>query len=260
MNKSNQSRDYLNKSLDKSLSILDLFDSEYDKLSVTDIAQKIGKNPSSLYPTLHTLQKHGYLKRDGNKMYELGLTFALKGRLVLDRLDLSSEAKPELNRLREETNKTVHLGYLNENEVVYIDKVEPKSGLKMYSSPGKSAPLHATALGKVMLAFQSPKTTNAILEELELIPKTQNTIISREELREEIQKIKERGYAIDDEEFEKGIRCIAAPIYRHNREVNEAISITSLAPQMDKTEINKKATNLVSCAKRISSKLGYEFG
>ena len=179
---------YINQSLDKSLSILDLFDYNNEKFSVTEIASQFEVNPSSLYPVLHTLEKHGYLKRDGNKKYQLGIVFAQKGRLVLDQLDLSRVARPELEKLRDETQKTVHLGSFIDKKVVYIDKVEAKSALKMYSSPGKTAPLHATALGKIILANLSTKDLNSVLEVIKFTPKTKNTIHSRDEILEEIQE------------------------------------------------------------------------
>lgn len=247
--------DYLNKSLDKALSILDLFNAPDSKLSTTEIAKKFDTNPSSLYPILHTLEKHGYLKRDGNKLYSLGLTFAKKGRLVLEELNLTEEARSELERLRDEANKTVHLGYLNANQVVYIDKVESKGVIRMYSSPGKTAPIHATALGKVMLAFLPEEQIEETLGQLDLEPSTDKTITSPDKLRQELKIINERGYAVDDEEFEKGIRCVAAPIYQHNGKVDAAISVTGLAAQIN---IEKLATVVKKYGGRISSKLGYE--
>lgn len=248
---------YINKSLDKALSILDIFDEDNYKLSVTELAQKYETNPSSLYPILHTLEKHDYLQRDGNKQYSLGLAFAKKSRLVLDRLNLSVEARQELENLRDETNKTVHLGYLNEDEVVYIDKVESKSGMRMYSSPGKTAPVHATALGKVMLAQLSNQDRDKILSKADLYQKTKNTITSRAKLEKEMEKITKKGYAVDDEEFEEGIRCVASPIFRYDGKVEAAVSVTGLAAQMKKEYLDNLAQLVRGTAEEISAKLGF---
>jgi len=254
------SPDYTNKSLDKSLSILDMFDSQKAEWTVTEIAKKIDTNPSSLYPILHTLEKHGYLRRDDDKKYRLGLSLARKGSLVLEQLDLSSEAKVELEKLRDKTGKTVHLGYLNEIEVVYIDKVESTSGIRLYSSPGKTAPLHATALGKAILANVPESRLEKIFSKIELTPQTDKTITFQNELLKEIERVKERGYAIDDEEFEKGVRCIAAPIYRYDGKVDAAVSITGLSAQMKDDKIKDIASQVLQHAKNISSKLGFESG
>ncbi|MFB6214682.1 MAG: IclR family transcriptional regulator, partial [Candidatus Bipolaricaulia bacterium] len=258
MNESDNKRNYLNKSLDKSLSILELFDSENTELSVTEIARKCETNPSSLYPILHTLEKYGYLSRDNDKLYRLGLAFAKKGRLVMDRLSLTSEAKSEIKKLRDKTEKTVHLGFLSENQIVYIDKVESTSGFRMYSSPGKTAPLHATALGKAILAHLSKDRLEKMIGKLTLSSYTKNTITSLEELREELKHIGRMGYAVDEEEFEEGIKCIAAPIHRHNGEVDAAVSLTGLAAQMSEDVIERKADLVKNCASNISSKLGYD--
>ncbi|MBS3787527.1 MAG: IclR family transcriptional regulator [Candidatus Bipolaricaulota bacterium] len=249
---------YINKSLDKALSILEIFDEDNYKLSVTELAQKYETNPSSLYPILHTLDKHGYLQRDGNKQYSLGLAFAEKSRLVLDRLNLSVEARQELKNLRDKTNKTVHLGYLNEDEVVYIDKVESKSGMRMYSSPGKTAPVHATALGKVILAHLSKQVREKILSKTDLYQKTKNTISSREKLEEELKKINKKGYAVDDGEFEEGIRCVASPIFRYDGKVEAAVSVTGLAVQMKKDDLDDLSLLVRSTAEEISTKLGFK--
>lgn len=247
--------DYINKSLDKALTILDLFNSSNTKLSTTEIAREFDVNPSSLYPILHTLIKHGYLKRDEDKLYSLGLAFAKKGRLVLEQLDFAEEARPELKGLKDEAQKTVHLGTMNEDQVVYIDKVESKSGVRMYSSPGKTAPLHATALGKMMLACLPENKIKETLNRLDLESFTGKTITSSGKLRQELKIIKEQGYAVDDEEFEKGMKCVAAPIYKHDGKVEASMSVTGLAAQMD---VKKMSTLVVKYGKKISSKLGYE--
>ncbi|MBS3787918.1 MAG: IclR family transcriptional regulator [Candidatus Bipolaricaulota bacterium] len=247
---------YVNKSVDKALSILEFFNSQTDKLSITQIADKLDTNPSSLYPILHTLEEYDYLHRSKDKQYSLGMTFVKKGRCVLERLNLSSEARSEIEALRDETQKTVHLGYINENRIVYVDKVESR-GVKLYSSPGKTAPLHATALGKVIMAHISSDQLDELLDNLELTSHTKNTITSRRKLRQELQDIRDRGYAIDDEEFEEGIRCVASPIYRHDGEVNAAISLTGLAAQMSEEGLKEKSSLVKRHAANISRKLGY---
>lgn len=262
MNKSSEKNgpnsSYLNKSLDKALSILDIFNSSNAKMSVTEIAEKYDTNPSSLYPILHTLEKHGYLKRDGDKRYSLGLAFPKKGRLVLERLNLPTESRADLERLGEVAQKTVHLGYLSDNQVVYLDKVESKSGIRMYSSPGKTAPLHATALGKAILAHLPEEETENILKSQSLTAKTDNTITSLDQLKQEFSEIKQSGYALDDEEFEEGIKCIAAPIHRHDGRVESAVSLTGLAAQMGDRKVEELATLVIKHARNISSKLGYK--
>ena len=246
---------YLNKSLDKALSILDLFDTKNTRLSVTEIAKKFDSNPSSFYPILHTLEKHGYLKRDGDKQYSLGLTFPKKGRLVLDELNIATEARAELERLRDSAQKTVHLGYLSGNQIVYIDKVESRSGIRMYSSPGKTAPVHATALGKAIRAYLPEDRVDRVLNTPSLCTNTPSTVTSIKELKFELEKIRDRGFALDDEEFEEGIKCVAAPIRRYDGSVEAAISLTGLAAKMGKEKLDELSMLVMNHARNISSKL-----
>jgi len=255
-NKKQTSSDYVNKSVDKALSILGFFNSQTDKLSITQIADQLDTNPSSLYPILHTLEEYDYIHRNKDKQYSLGMTFVKKGRCVLERLNLSSEARSEIEALRDKTQKTVHLGYINGNKIVYVDKVESR-GVKLYSSPGKTAPLHATALGKVILAHLSADRLDELLDTLELTSQTRNTITSRKKLNQELQDIRSRGYAIDNEEFEEGIKCIASPIYRHDGEVDAAISLTGLAAQMSEEVLKEKSSLVKRHAANVSRKLGY---
>jgi len=249
---------YVNKSLDKALSILDLFDSSNYKLTITEIADKFNTNPSSLYSILYTLENHGYLSRDQEKRYSLGMSFPKKGRLVLEQFNLPAKAREELVNLRDEANEAVHLAALNENHLVYIDKVESNRGLKMYSSPGKTAPLHATALGKAMLAHLPEDRLDNILENIALSQETDQSITSKSELKEALSKVRERGYALDDEEFEVGIRCAAGPIHKYDGEVEAAISLTGLAAQIDDEKLNRMGSLVKKYADKISAKLGYE--
>lgn len=224
---------------------------------MTEIAQAVDTNPSSLYPILHTLEKYNYLKRGENKLYRLGIALAQKGRLVLDNLNLPKEARSELEKLRDLTSRTVHLGYINEKELVYIDKVGSK-GIKLYSSPGKRAPLHATGLGKAILAHLPRGQLKEILAHLDLTSHTKNTITAKEKLREELREIQQQGFAVDDEEFEEGVKCVASPIKKHDGEVEAAISVTGLAAQMNKQVVQDNAKLVKKFAGRISAKLGHE--
>lgn len=127
----------------------------------------------------------------------------------------------------------------------------------MYSSPGKTAPLHATALGKAILAHLPQSHLEELLSVIRLTPQTSKTITSSDDLYKELQEVKEKGYAVDNEEFEEGVRCIAAPIHRHNGETDAAVSITGFAVQMKGKEVDEKASLVKNHAKNISAKLGH---
>lgn len=257
MHSKSRETEYINKSLDKALTMIELFNSDTEKLSVTAISKKLGVTPGTVYPTLYTLEKHGYLNRDDNKKYSLGLKFLEKGSLILEKMDLRAQAHPELEKLRDETNETVHLGVLSDGEVIYIDKLEPQRTIRMYSSIGKRAPAHTTALGKSILAHLTKDKLDHIVAEKGLPQYTQKTITSIAKLEKELEKIRKRGYTIDDAEHEKEIRCVACPIFKHTGKVVAAASLTIPAFRANREEIEDFAPLVKKYTTRISQKLGY---
>ena len=258
-NSSDSQERYVNKSLKKAFAVINLFDREKDKWTITEIANALDVRPGSIYPTLHTLEQEKYLYRDGDKKYQLGIKFMEKGSYVLENMDIRSRARPVLENLRDEVNETVHLGLLKDGEVVYIDKIEPRRALiPMYSSVGKRVPVHAAALGKAILAYQPAEEWKAIVSESGMTQYRQNTITSIEELAQELETVRERGYAIDDAEHEEELRCIAAPVFDHTDSVNTAISLTFPAIRVGCEEIKKTAPTLKNHSREISRKIGWD--
>ena len=251
---------YVNKSLKKAFSVINLFGRDNkDKWSITEIARALDVRPGSIYPTLHTLEKEKYLYRDSNKKYQLGIKFLERGGTVLENLDIRSRARPVLEELRDELNETVHLGILKDREVVYVDKLEPRRGLiPMYSSIGKKVPVHAAALGKAILAYLPSEKWKEIIEEKGMPGYSSNTITSVEELSDELEAIKARGYAIDNAEHQEELRCIASPVFDHTNSVIAAVSLTLPSIKIDSDEIKKLAPTLIDHSQKISRKIGWD--
>jgi DNA-binding IclR family transcriptional regulator len=154
-------------------------------------------------------------------------------------------------------NETVHLGVLEEGEVLYLAKEESSQTIRMISYIGKRAPLHCTALGKVLLAYISEEERKKILEEKELPRLTKNTITDKRELEKELDKIREQDFALDREENEKDVRCIGAPIRNYKGKVIAAISISSPIFRIDKNVQNNLKEALIKTTNKISKRLGY---
>jgi DNA-binding IclR family transcriptional regulator len=153
--------------------------------------------------------------------------------------------------------ETVHLAVLSGTEIVYVDKVDSPRPLGIMSKIGQRAPLHCTALGKVLLAFQPEDDLKRILPQLKLIALTSNTIISRQRLTEELKAIRRQGYALDYREIEEDVECIGAPIQNHLGGVIAALSISGPQRKIHTRQEKQFVNSVVKAAGFISSKLGY---
>jgi len=246
------------KVLDKSLSVLELLLRQNSAMNMTELSEKLGFYPSTVHRILDTLKCRGYVEQDSHtQKYQLGLKVLELGMAKLHQMDLVREATPHLKELVNQCNETVHLGVLEEGEVLYLAKEESSQTIRMISYVGKRAPLHCTALGKVLLAYLSTNERKKILGEKVLPRLTDNTITDKRELEKELSKIRKQGFALDREENEKDVRCIAAPIRNYQGEVIAAISISSPIFRIDKNTQNNLKGALLERSRKISKRLGY---
>jgi len=245
------------KVLDKSLSILEILLKQDSAMNMTEISEKLKLYPSTIHRILDTLKYWGYVEQDPDtQKYQLGLKALELGMAKLHQIDLVREVAPYLKELVGQCNETVHLGVLEEEEVMYLAKEESSQTIRMCSYVGKRAPLHCTALGKVLLAYLPEEERKKILQQKELPRFTEKTITNKEELEKEIKQIKKQGFALDLEENEKDVRCIAAPIKNYQGKVIAAISVSGPVFRIDgKQDILKEA--LIKTTKDISKRLGY---
>ena len=251
---------YIVKSLEKAFSIIELFDTKLAELSATEIATRLGTIPGGLYPALYTLEKHGYLKRDKNKKYSLGLKFLERGNLILQQLDLRDKVKPYLKELANTYKVNAHLAILYDWKVLYLHREEGFPAVIIKEIIGQRAPAYCTALGKVLLASLDERKLNAYLAKEEFKPLTSNTITDPLKLREGLKLVQERGYAIDNEEFHKGVICIAAPVKNYQGKTVAAVSISLPKGKFADERAQKSLIIQVMDAALGSSKeLGYQF-
>ena len=247
-------------SLDRALRILDLFD-EYDReLKITDISERMALHKSTVHSLLKTLQKHHYIDQNPeNGKYRLGLKLFERGSFVIQSLDLRTMAKEHLLELSKKTGHTVHLVILDGKEGVYIDKVESPAATIIYSRIGRRVPIHSSGVGKALVAFKNEAELEKILDGYEFTKQTPNTITDREAFLAEIKQIQEKGYAIDNEENEPGVCCVAIPIKNHTGQVVAAISSSTTAAQFTEDVLLKMVELLKETAEAVSKKLGYGF-
>ncbi len=252
-----QKPNYPIKVLNKTFSVLDILLKNNVPMSMTEISEELHFYPSTIHRILDTLKYGGYVEQDQTtQKYRLGLKLVELGMARLNQIDLVKEARPFLKELSKKVNETVHLAILEDTEVLYLAKEESSQTIRMISYVGKRAPLHCTSLGKVLLAFIPSHKRDKILEKIELFKLTENTITNKQSLREELNKIKQEGFALDREENEKFVRCIAAPIRNYEGKVIAAASISGPSYRInDENQDNLKEELIITC-QNISSRLG----
>jgi len=243
----------LNNSVEKAFVILEFLANKADPIELSALSRALSINKSTAYRYLTTLESLGYVIKDADtSCYTLGSKALWLASKFLNNLDLRNQAHPILRKLSEETGETVHLAYLDNFEVVYVDKIDGKSPVKMASRIGNRMPAHCTGLGKALMAFLPETDWQKYIDRVGLKYHTRNTITQPKEFFDHLRMIRERGYSIDNSENEEGIRCVALPVRNHEGKVIAAISIAgwviSMTPDRDETlaRIGQKYSQLIS--------------
>ncbi|QRG66707.1 IclR family transcriptional regulator [Brevibacillus choshinensis] len=244
--------------VERALKILDLFDEQEQELKITDISERMQLHKSTVHSLLKTLQVHGYIDQNPeNGKYRLGMKLFERGNFVIHGLDIRKVAKRYLVDLSMKTGQTTHLVILDDKEGVYIDKVEGPQATILYSRIGRRIPVHSSGVGKALLAWKSEKELQNVLKDYRYVPQTPKTIANEQELRAELQKVREQGYAVDNQENEAGVRCIAVPIRNHQAQVIAAVSISTLLSRVDDQQLEQFLHLLKGAADEMSEQMGY---
>ena len=245
------------KSVGRALDIIRLISNSRNGMGVTEIANQMDINKSSVYRILATLAQYGYVEKDHeHEKYKLGYTFLDIGARLLESIDLRKEAMPYLLQLEEETNEVIHLVVYDQGEVVYIEKLEGTELMRMHSQGGKRAPMHCTSVGKAILAYLPEEKVKEILSEKGMPAHTEYTYTNEEDLFQDLQRIRQYGYALDLEENEYGITCVAIPLFDYNNHVCAAVSVSGSTIRMTKEKMEKLYPRMTEIGQQISLRLG----
>ncbi len=252
----------LKSSVQKTFALLEYFTIQKPIWGVTELAEAIGSNKSTVYRFLADLCRLGVLYKDpvtekyglGLKLFELGGRVQLKSAFV-------DKTHPELIKVAVRITETVHIAVLKNHQVFYVDKVESPQGLKISSHIGSFNPAYATALGKTLLAFLPEEikmqTIHTIMDLKKPIAFTQNTILNKTTLLKELAQIKAMGYGIDREEFEQGLICVAIPVFNQNNEVVASLSASGPANRFEEKKVADYVATLKKGANAIQHKIGF---
>lgn len=244
--------------VERALNILELFNEQKVELNLAEISQQTGLHKSTLHSLLKTLQAQGYIEQaEANAPYRLGVKLLERGYLVQRSRDFITVARPYLEKLSEETGQTVHLGVLDGKSGVYVDKVEGTRSIIVYSRIGRRMPIHTTAIGKVLLAFQSPAVIGKTLDGYDFASSTENTITERVVYEAALAKVRSDGFAVDEQENVRGCRCAAVPVWGHDRKLVAAISISTVVENVSMNEFKSFIEQLKTTGANVSHELGY---
>jgi len=245
-------------SVANSLRLIKAFSEDEYEIGISDLAKRLGLAKSTVHRLASTLLEEGMLEQNpGDGKYHLGLALFELGTMVRRKMDFTAEARPFLRTLMEKTGETVHLAILDHDSILYIITHESKQALRMGSKVGTRAPVHSTAVGKVLLASQPDDEIERIVAR-GLPQSTPNTITEAKALRRELAAVRAQNYAVDDEESEIGLRAIAAPIRSYSGEVVAAISIAGPVHRMAKKTLLSWVRELVEAAEAVSQRLGWQ--
>jgi IclR family KDG regulon transcriptional repressor len=245
--------------------ILDRVGQHPEGMTIRDLSTDLKLPKGTIHRILSSLSYFGYIRQNREtKNYFLGFKLMELTSLLGNQLDLRKVAEPILRDLAESTRETVHMVVLDANEIVYIDKIETEQvtgGLKMSSRVGSRNPVHSCAVGKVLASHLSEEELDHLILEKGLPQRTTNTIANATAFKEHLKIVRTQGYAIDDEENERGIRCLAAPIFGEKGRPEAAISVSGPAFRVTKKiaqeTLRKK---VVQAALDISQRLGFNEG
>lgn len=242
----------------RAVDILNLFDSDCPELGITEIAQALALHKSTASSLIATLAANGYLDQNSaTRKYALGLRLLERSSVLLGQMDIRRVARQFLDRLHDWRGESVNMGIRDGYEVVYIEQLPSAHSTGMREEIGKRAPLHSTALGKALIAWLPPAELQRLVKECDLIPLTPRTITSVEQFLSELEKTREQGYGLDDEEHQLGGRCVGAPIFDHMGQPMAAVSVSTPLPRIPMSEVPVVAEMVRDTAKAISIRLGY---
>lgn len=247
-------------SLDRGLNILEIL-SEKGEMSITDLAELLEVDKSTVSRLVETLRCHDMVQLNKQtKKYRLGLRILHLGTAMEKNLNIIEIARPIIRSVSEKLEQSVHLCAYNNTMAYVIDQVVHNSMYSLSATIGMIEPMHASSVGKCIIAYRREDIVAQMLENYDYAKYTEHTITDKERLMTELEKIKAQGYAIDDEEVAVGVRCVAVPIFSSRNQVRYSIGISGPVGLMNEEKMQLYISRLQAAARKISKELGHQNG
>lgn len=244
-------------SVSRALSIINCF-KDSPEMGISEISAAMDLNKSTVFGLVNTLTSFGYLEQvESTKKYRLGITLFELGNMVLSRIDIRNETKEMCSSLAEKYRATVHIATHSDGQVVYIDKIDIDDSLITASKVGKRAPMYCSGVGKAMLAFLPKEYFEKYVAKYPLKRMTPNTITNKKELLSELETIRKTRIALDREEIEPGLSCIASPILQKDGFPEISVSLSFPYGRINEIDQDEAKADLAECTRKLSERLGY---
>jgi DNA-binding IclR family transcriptional regulator len=232
---------------------------ENGEMGLMEISAALDLHKSTVHRLLMSLVYMGYAKQDETtQKYMLSYKIVNMAGKILDRMDILQVAKPYLERLSDLSGEAVHLVQREGNHILYIYKIEAKVGtIRMVSHVGMIHPMYCSGVGKAIMATLPEREVKQIWNESVIEKKTDKTVTDYDEMQKLLEEVRKNGYALDDEENEKGVRCIAACLHGYQNEVKYAFSISGPTSRMTRERVMELAVDVKKVQEELSRELGY---
>lgn len=244
--------------VERALAMLEAVAQEPEGLSNADISRKLQIPKSSASYILRTLETQGYLNRDAESgKYRVGLKILSLSRGALSGIDVREVALPIMRHLVEKTNLTCHLAILDGTDAVYIEKVEPTGFLRVDTWVGRRMRVHATSVGKALVAHIPQERLEKILAHVGMEKRTPKTITTLPRLLKDLERVRAQGFAVDDEENNLGARCVGAPVFNQQGMIEASLGLSGTTNQVNAQTMPRILEALKDAARHVSMQLGY---
>lgn len=247
------------RSVTKAIRLLEALANDPAPAGVSELGRQLDMDKASVSRMLRTLEQAGLVAQDAHSQrYGLGIALVALGQKALKRLDLRDASRPSLEALVRLTGECAHIAMLVADRAFYLDQLVPERGVSVDSPIGTLAPLHCTALGKALLAFQGKEAFKHIFSALDFETFTRRTIVDPITFSKNLAEVRRTGVAHDDEEFSVGVRCLAAPVFRHDGVVCGAIGVSGPSPRMTDDKLAEWEGAVRREAEAVSARMGFD--
>jgi IclR family acetate operon transcriptional repressor len=244
------------KALDRAMEVLERL-SQMGSATLTDLSQASDQPPASVYRILVTLEARGIVDFDASaQTWHVGAGAFRIGSRFLRRTSLVERARPVLHDLMRATGETANLGVAREGQVLFVSQVETHATIRAFFPPGTLSPMHASGIGKALLAQMPPKEAARLVSADGLARFTRHTLVQPDALAGDLALTRRRGYAIDNEEKTDGMRCIAAAIFDLHGEAVAGLSISGPTQRVPDTAIRTLAAEVMDAARVVTEAIG----
>lgn len=243
--------------LDRALDILEALARARDHVGVSELAQRTSMSKSTVHRILSTLVERGYAEKTLEGRYTIGPKMFDTLSYHINSLELTTEAKPYLAALKRALSLAAHLGVLDGSFVSYIEKEAPRWEEERYTEVGSRSPAYCSSMGKCLLACLSRVELEEVLYGYEFKPFTPNTFTGKSEFAKYLHQVRKQGWAMDNEEYELGHRCIAAPVFNYRGDAIAALGVSGTAESISDDRVEDIARQVVLAAGRLSARMGY---